>query len=238
MTNIISNLTSIRERIAEAAIRCGRDPSEITLVAVTKMVPLEDILVAIKAGIKDIGENRIQEAKEKIHLIKKHTESCDINQNLKFHLVGYLQTNKVKVAVELFDLIHSVDRIAVAEEINKRASKLNKIQAVLVEVNTSGEATKAGVTPDKLLELVEKISIFPNLNVCGLMTIGPLTTEKDKIRASFRLLRNLAQKISDLKIPNVEMRFLSMGMSDDFEIAIEEGANMLRIGRAIFGERK
>lgn len=238
MINIVSNLAKVREQIAETAVRCGRNPAEITLVAVTKTVPLEDILVAIKAGVKDIGENRIQEAREKIPLIKKHTEISDIIQNLKFHLVGYLQTNKVKVAVELFDLIQSVDRIALAEEINKRAGKLNKIQSILIEVNTSGEVTKAGVAPDNLLELVEKISFFPNLKVCGLMTIGPLTTDKDKIRASFRLLRNLAQKISDLKIPKVEMRFLSMGMSDDYEIAIEEGANMLRIGRAIFGERK
>ena len=229
MSIISENLKRLEDRIEKAALRSGRRKEDITLVAVTKNVEPERINQGIDAGIKIIGENRIQEAEEKFKFITKDVEK---------HLVGHLQTNKVKKAIELFDLIQSVDSLHLAEEISKRAAEKRKTTEVLIEVNTSGELSKYGVKPDEVPNLVQEISRLENIRVKGLMTVGLLTEEIEKARPCFVKLRNLFESLKSMKKENVEMRFLSMGMSSDFEVAIEEGANMIRIGTAIFGPRR
>lgn len=219
MNNVKSNLHRVKDRIKEVSTRVGTNPAEIKLVAVTKGVSVPKILDAIQAGINIIGESRIQEAKVKYGEIK----AC-----VEFHLVGHLQRNKVKDAVSMFDLIHSVDTLALAKEINKKAAQRGKVQNILIEVNTSGEKTKFGITPSELEGLIKEIERLPNVNLQGLMTIAPLLDDPKKARPYFRLLRELNERFG--------LKYLSMGMSNDFEIAIEEGSNMLRIGRAIFEE--
>ncbi len=228
MSDVAENLKRVRERIARAAVRSGRQPEEIRLVAVTKTVPPERINEAIRAGVRSIGENRVQEAREK----KEQVEPVE------WHLVGHLQTNKVKYAVKLFDLIQSVDSLHLAEEISKRCGKLGVEMPILVEVNTSGEETKFGVEPGRAIELVEQVAALPHLKILGLMTIGVFSDDVPAVRRCFTTLRNLAEEIRRLQISGVEMKYLSMGMSSDFEIAIEEGSNMVRIGTAIFGPRQ
>lgn len=229
MNGITENLRRLEERIEKAAIRSGRKKEDITLVVVTKNVEPERMNSAIDAGIKIIGENRIQEAVEKFKFIKKDVEK---------HLVGHLQTNKVKKALELFDLIQSVDSLHLAQEISKRAKEKGKIAEVLIEVNTSDEPSKYGVRPDGVLDFVEKVSNLENIMIKGLMTVGLLTEDIEKARPCFVKLRNLFESLKSLEKDNVEMRYLSMGMSSDFEVAIEEGSNMIRIGTAIFGSRR
>jgi hypothetical protein len=229
MNQIADNLKRLEERIEKAALRSGRIKEDITLVAVTKNVEPERINQGIEAGIKIIGENRIQEAEEKFKFITRDVEK---------HLVGHLQTNKVKKAIELFDLIQSVDSLHLAQEISKKGSDKGKIVEVLIEVNTSDEPSKYGVRPEEVSDLVEGISKLENIGIKGLMTVGLLTDDVEKVRPCFVKLRNLFESLKSLKKENVEMRYLSMGMSSDFEVAIEEGANMIRIGTAIFGPRR
>jgi len=229
MSTISENLKRLEERIEKAALRSGRKKEDITLVAVTKNVEPERINQGIDAGIKIIGENRIQEAEEKFKFIAKDVEK---------HLVGHLQTNKVKKALELFDLIQSVDSLHLAQEISKRAADKGKTAEVLIEVNTSGELSKYGVKPDEVPGFVEEVEKFEYIKIRGLMTVGLLTDEMDKVRPCFVKLRSLFESLKSLKKENVEMRYLSMGMSSDFEMAIEEGSNMIRIGTAIFGHRR
>ena len=226
MVSIRTNLEKVQEKMASACRKSGRKESEITLVAVTKGVEPVRILEAINCGIKEIGENRIQEADSKFGLLP---------QEVRRHLVGHLQTNKAKKALELFDMIQSLDSLKLAQEINRRSGE--KKVPLLVEVNTSGEATKTGIRPQETLDLLQTLADFENLGVLGLMTVGPLTNDQTVIRNSFHTLRNLFEQAACLNIPNCKMEYLSMGMSSDFEIAIEEGANMLRIGGAIFGPR-
>ncbi len=225
---IQENLQHVQERIARAAERSGRSAEEITLVAVTKTVPAEVINQAIRAGVRIIGENRVQEARQ------KQPEVLPVT----WHMIGVLQTNKVKYAVRLFQMIQSVDRLPLAQEIEKRCQKENKVMPVLVEVNTSGEATKSGCQPEETLELVAQISELPHLRVQGLMTIGLFSRDEKAVRRCFVTLRNLAEQIRSQHIPGVSMDILSMGMSSDFEWAIEEGSTMVRIGTAIFGPRR
>lgn len=229
MSTIAENLKRLEERIEKVALKSGRKGEDITLVAVTKNVEPERINQGIAAGIKIIGENKIQEAEEKFKFITRDVEK---------HLVGHLQTNKVKKALELFDLIQSVDSLHLAEEISKRAKEKGKSTEVLIEVNTSGELSKYGVKPDEVSNLVEQISELGNVKIKGLMTVGLLTDEMDKVRPCFVKLRNIFESLKRLKKENVEMKYLSMGMSSDFEMAIEEGSNMIRIGTAIFGPRR
>jgi PLP dependent protein len=224
MTNIAENLAKIRERIGKAAIRSGRDPKEIKLVGATKGVPPELIEEAIKAGLRDIGENRVQEAASKIDAIQ--------NYPINWHMIGHLQTNKVKQALEIFSVIQSVDSERLAKEISARAVKPVE---VFMEVNTSGEASKYGVSPESAPGLATYICKHSNLKLTGLMTIGPNTDVEDDRRKSFKMLKDLFNRIKGLNLPSLELEYLSMGMSDDFEIAIEEGSNLVRIGRAIFG---
>ena len=228
MSTISENLKRLEEGIEKAALRSGRRNEDITIVAVTKNVEPERIIEGIDAGIKIIGENRIQEAEEKFKFITKDVEK---------HLVGHLQTNKVKKALELFDLIQSVDSLHLAQEISKKAKEKEKPAEVLIEVNTSGEPSKYGIKPEEVSGLVEEISRLENISIKGLMTVGLLTEEIEKVRPCFVKLRNIFESLKSLKKENVEMKYLSMGMSSDFEVAIEEGANMIRIGTAIFGAR-
>jgi len=223
---IKNNLKIINVKIKKAALKASRNPEKIKLVAVTKTAAIEQIKEAINAGVKIIGENKVQEAKEKYQIL-----SADI----EWHLVGHLQTNKVKYAVEIFDLIHSVDSIKLAKEIDRRSLQFGKITNVLVEVNISGEKTKYGIKPEEVIPFLKEISEFPRVWVRGLMTIAPIVEDKEKARPYFRKLRELSKEIKSKNIKNVKMDYLSMGMTEDFEIAIEEGANVVRIGRGIFG---
>ncbi|OGC74456.1 MAG: YggS family pyridoxal phosphate enzyme [candidate division Zixibacteria bacterium RBG_16_40_9] len=228
MSQIEENLSQVRARIFKVCEKVKRDPQEIKIVAVTKNVAVEKIKQAIACGIEIIGENKVQEAQAKYNQVDK---------KVLWHLVGHLQTNKVKKALEIFDLIQSIDSLKLAVEINGCAKEKNKILPILIEVNTSGEETKYGVKPEQTENLIREMKGLENLKIKGLMTIGPLTDDKEKIRESFRETRGIYEKLESVKVPNLELEFLSMGMSSDFEIALEEGSNMLRIGTAIFGPR-
>ena len=226
MEKIKNNLEIINEKIKKAALKVNRNPQEIKLVAVTKTATIEQIKEAISAGVKIIGENKVQEAKEKYQIL---------TANIEWHLVGHLQTNKVKYAIEIFDLIHSVDSIKLAKEIDRRSLQFGMITNVLVEVNVSGEETKYGIKPEEVEPFLKEISEFSRIKVRGLMTIAPIAEDKEEVRPYFRKLRELSKEIKSKNIKNVRMDYLSMGMTEDFEVAIEEGANMVRIGRGIFG---
>ncbi len=226
MEIIKNNLEIINEKIKKAALRTNKNPEEIKLVAVTKTATIKQIKEAISVGVKIIGENKVQEAKEKYQIL-----SADI----EWHLVGHLQTNKVKYAIEIFDLIHSVDSIKLAKEIDKRSLQFGMITNILVEVNVSGEETKYGIKPEEVEPFLKEISEFSRIRVRGLMTIAPIAEDKEEVRPYFRKLRKLFEKIKIENMKNIRMDYLSMGMTEDFEAAIEEGANMVRIGRGIFG---
>ena len=221
---IAENLRTVRSRIEQAAKRSGRNPGDIKLVAATKDVPAGLIKEAVNAGLTDIGENRVQEAKQKFGAL--------MDQPVTWHMIGHLQTNKVKAALEIFSVIQSVDSERLADEISQRAQK---IVDVFIEINTSGEESKFGIAPEKAARLAEHISGLKNLNLTGLMTVGPLAGDKTAVRISFRLLKSLFEEIKGLNLSGGELKYLSMGMSQDFETAIEEGSNLVRIGRAIFG---
>jgi pyridoxal phosphate enzyme (YggS family) len=229
MSEVRENIGRIRERIAAAALRAGRNPKNIRLMAVTKTVSDERILAAIEAGVDILGENYVQEAKRKIELMGKSVE---------WHLIGHLQTNKAKYAVRLFDMIHSVNRLSLAEEINRRAAAAGMRCRVLIEVNLGGEDSKSGAPPEEAPALIRSVAAMPNLSIQGLMTMAPWYDDPERARPCFAGLRALRDRIAAENIPNVAMRELSMGMTDDFEVAVEEGATIVRIGRAIFGERK
>ena len=224
MPRILENLKRLQERIDQAARRSGREGSEITLVAVTKNVTADRILEAVKYGVTQIGENRVQEAEDKFEQIPKE---------VKRHLLGRLQTNKINKAIRLFDMIQSVDRFKLAQQIARRCEQ--KPMPILVEVNTSGEKSKSGVAPDETLDLLRQLAVLERVQIQGLMTIGPLTENRNLIRESFRNLRELFQEAENIDSAHCHMKYLSMGMSSDFEVAIEEGSNMIRIGTAIFG---
>ena len=221
--SIADNLATVHEHIAKAAAGAGTDQAEIALIAVTKTVDVPRIQEAIRAGVTDIGENYVQDSVRKFEVIGKA---------VRWHMIGHLQTNKVRLAVPIFDLIQTVDSIGLAKEIGKRSVAIGKCAEALVEVNISGEASKFGVQPDDTLALCESLAVIEGIELGGLMGIAPFVTDESAIRQSFRLLKGLWDRL-----PNVHQGWLSMGMSSDFEIAIEEGSNMVRIGTAIFGER-
>jgi len=218
------NLKSIRQRIARCCERVGRYPEDVALVCVTKEASVDQIEEALGLGVSVIAENRIQDA-----LVKYKT----IGDRATWHLVGHLQTNKVRDAVRMFSLIHSLDSIHLSDAINKEAAKIKKIQDVLVQVNVSGEKTKFGVSANDALDFLNKLSLYGNINVKGLMTIAPEVDDTQEVRPYFRALRELKDKVNS--ILNTQYSILSMGMTNDFEVAIEEGSTMVRIGRAIFG---
>jgi len=211
------NILEIRKRILSACLRAKRDPASIGLVAVSKNRAVEEIKEAVSEGVTDFGENRVQEALLKYQAFP----------SVKWHMVGHLQTNKVKQAVKIFDLIQSVDSPRLAFEIDKEARKLNKVQEILLEIKISPEATKSGLKPEDLPGAIKECRFLKNIRVLGLMGIAPLIKEREEARPYFRLMRDLRDSVDSKMI-------LSMGMTDDFEIAIEEGADMIRIGRAIF----
>jgi hypothetical protein len=224
--SIRENLERIKEKIRVKSELVGRDPREITLVAVTKTVEADRIEEAIVAGVNIIGESRVQEAKEKYEKVESR---------VIWHLVGHLQRNKAKDAVKIFDLIHSVDSAELAKEIDKQAKKIGKIQKILVEANVSGEESKYGLNPEGVITFLQEVSGLPNIKVEGLMTMAPFYENPEDCRPCFRKLKELVEEVKAKNIKNVEMTYLSIGMSNDFEVAIEEGSNMVRIGRAIFG---
>jgi PLP dependent protein len=224
---ISENLQTVKERIRRAADKAGRNDRDIKLICVTKTAAVQQIEEALAAGITEIGESYVQDAEKKF-------KSIEFRAN--WHLIGHLQTNKVKEAVRIFDFIHSVDSLKLAGEISKQSAGQRDPKRILIEIKTSEEATKFGVLPEHTLPLLEKISELPNVRVMGLMTIAPFSENSEDSRPYFQRLNKLATLISDKRMRNVSMQYLSMGMSQDFEIAIEEGANMVRIGRAIFGE--
>jgi PLP dependent protein len=223
---IVQNLQIVKDKISEKCAAVGRDPSEIKLIAVSKNFGIEDINEAFNAGLRDFGENKAQELEGKFE---------ELGDKITWHFIGNLQRNKVKYVVKTAEFIHSVTSLSVAEEIDKRAEKLNKNQRILIQVKTSDEETKSGVNVEKeVIELAFACNDLANVSPVGLMTIAPFTNNKNLIRQSFSYLRNLKEK---LKAEGLSLKELSMGMTSDFEIAIEEGATMLRIGSAIFGQR-
>jgi len=228
---IKENVPSIRGRIALVCSKINQDFNSITVVAVAKSRTSEQIKEAFEAGITDIGENRAQEALLKYNEFQTPNSKL---QTIRWHMVGHLQTNKVKDAVKIFDLIHSIDSVKLAKEIDREAARINKIQDILIEVKTSPEATKLGLKPNEAIEVIKEISEFKNIKIKGLMTIAPLVDDPEKTRPYFRKLREIRDRVNELRITNYELRILSMGMTDDFEVAIEEGSTMVRIGRAIF----
>lgn len=230
------NLTHVQQRIARAAERVGRDPREITLVAVSKTFPVETILAAYALGVRHFGENRVEEAAQKIPSVNAHITPSN---PIIWHLVGHLQSRKIKDALALFDVIHSIDTVTLAQKIETRAAALNKTIPILLEVNISGQATKYGFAPeprDTFFDAVRTILALPHLDVQGLMTMAPIVAQPDDARPYFRALRELRDELC-ARFPERAWQHLSMGMTEDFEAAIAEGATMVRIGRAIFGSR-
>jgi len=223
-------LEDIRERIRRAAESCNRDPDSIRLVAVSKTVPAETVKDAIEAGATILGENYVQEAREKFDKL--------VHYPVSWHFIGHLQSNKAKYAVRLFDLIHSVDSLKLARALDKEAQKVEKIQLILVQVNISGEDTKSGISAEEIPGLISEISQLKNLSIKGLMTMPPYFYQPEKVRPYFAALRELRDRLKEQAVPNVSMDELSMGMTGDFEVAVAEGATLVRIGTAIFGERK
>lgn len=226
---IKQRLQAIRTRIDAAALSCGRNPDHIRLVAVSKTKPAQDIREAFAAGADIFGENYIQESIEKHELLR--------DLNLSFHFIGHLQSNKAKFAVKIFDLIHSVDSLKLARELDRQAEKINKIQNILVQVNISMEQSKSGVSEQEASDLVRDIGCLEHLSVKGLMTLPPFYNEPEKVKPYFKALRKLSDHIRGLDIPSVRMDELSMGMTGDFEAAIHEGSTLVRIGTALFGDR-
>lgn len=226
---VAENVEFIKNRIREVCLRCGRKPEDILLLGVSKTFGIDRIQEAVTAGVLDFGENYTQELEEKRRSLN--------DDRIRWHFIGHLQTNKVKYIAEYVHLIHSVDNFRVAEEIQKRAGSINRSIDVLIEVHTTDEATKFGVLPENSLELIKSLSAFNRLRVRGLMTMGPFSDDPDDSRLSFRGLAELRKRIVQEGIGNVSMEHLSMGMSHDFEVAIEEGATILRIGTSIFGKR-
>jgi hypothetical protein len=229
MISIKENVAKVRERIAAACRRSGRAPEDVTLVAISKTFPPESIRAAYETGLRDFGENRVQEA------TAKRPALSDLS--ITWHLVGHLQTNKAKAARELFDWVHSVDSLRLAQKLDQATASGGGGLPVLLEVNLGGEESKAGVGESEIIPLVEQISSLATLEVRGLMVIPPFFDDPERVRPYFRRLRELAQEIDAKNIARISMRELSMGMSHDFEVAIEEGATIIRVGTAIFGTR-
>jgi pyridoxal phosphate enzyme (YggS family) len=227
-STVKANIERIRNTIADAAVRSGRKASDVRLMAVTKTVDDDRIMEAIEAGVDIIGESYVQEAKRKI---EKMGRDCE------WHMIGYLQSNKAKYVVRLFDMIHSIDRMDLAVELDRRSKAADQVMKILIEVNVSGEETKSGVPLIEAMQLIRNIASLHNLSIQGLMTMPPWFDDPEDERPYFAVLRELRDRIIDENIGRVEMRELSMGMSGDYEVAVEEGATIVRVGRSIFGER-
>ena len=223
-----NNLKNIEENIIEVCNKVNINSNEITLIAVSKTKTIEMIKEVYNLGVRNFGENKVQELKEKYNLLPK---------DIKWHMIGHLQTNKVKDIIDKVHLIHSVDSIHLAEVIEKEAAKKDIIVNILLEVNASGEESKYGIKTEELNEVIEEISKFSHIKIKGLMTVAPYTINSEENREFFSKLRELSIEIKEKNIYNVDMEILSMGMTNDYIVAIEEGATMVRIGTGIFGER-
>jgi PLP dependent protein len=226
--NIEQKLNQIKERINQAAERAGRNPSEITLVGVTKTAERQAVEAAFRAGLTDFGENRIADAEAKFTPLPYPENAA------KLHLIGHLQSNKAKRAVSLFDFVHSLDSIKLAEALDRHAAELGKKLPVLVQVNVSGEISKEGIEPAELPAVLTALANLSHVEPCGLMTIAPIAQNVEEVRPVFRDLRILFEKSASYVKMTDKWKHLSMGMTNDFEIAIEEGATLIRVGRAIF----
>ncbi|SMG07901.1 YggS family pyridoxal phosphate-dependent enzyme [Paenibacillus aquistagni] len=224
------NLKTVIQQMELACQASGRSIDDVQLLLATKTVPLEKLQMAMKAGQTLFGENKAQELRGKFPLMQQYKE-------VEWHFIGHLQTNKVKDVVKYVTLIHSVDRLKLGQALHKQLIKENKTMDILIQINTSYEESKFGASPDMALELAEQLSQLETLNVKGLMTIGKLNATNDETRNCFRLLKKIQTQIKDKKLPRVEMDILSMGMSGDFKVAIEEGATLIRVGTSVFGER-
>lgn len=227
--SVRENLEQVREQLVAACSRAGRNPDEVRLVAIAKTKSADMVREAFAAGQKIIGESYVQEFVDKVEIIEEPVE---------WHFVGSLQTNKVKYLTGKVALIHSVDRLHLAEEIDRQWGKIGETADILIQVNLGHEITKSGTSEEELESLVREISQFPHLRIRGLMTIPPYFDNQEEVRPFFRQLRELARHIDGLTLPGVEMRELSMGMTHDFEVAVEEGATLVRVGTAIFGMRQ
>jgi pyridoxal phosphate enzyme (YggS family) len=228
MIDVAANYTRVREQLARAALRCGRSPEAITLVCAAKTKGPELIRAALAAGATDIGENYVQEAQQKI---------AQVPEPARWHLIGHLQRNKARLAVRLFTLIHSLDSLSLAQELHRQGEKHGTVVRALIEVNLGGEATKSGIAAHQVERLLEEVVALPYLRVEGLMTIPPPGQDAEAARPYFRALARLRDQYATVGTANIILSELSMGMTDDYTVAIEEGATIVRIGRAIFGER-
>ena len=225
---IETNLLQVQKRIQEACRRAGRNPAEVTLIAVSKTQPLSKLMEAYEAGVRDFGENKVQEILAKAPAMP---------EDARFHMIGHLQRNKVRPTLKHAGLIHSVDSVRLAEQIQADAKRGQLCVDILLEVNVAGEESKYGFAPAEIPDAVQQISCFPNTRICGLMTIAPFVENSEENRPIFRNLQQLSVDIKGKNIDNVSMGVLSMGMTGDFEVAIEEGATMIRVGTGIFGTR-
>ena len=225
---ITDSLKEIENKIKNACIRSGRDVSEVTLIAVSKHKPEEDILEAYNAGVRDFGENYVQELYEKIQ---------DLPDDINWHMIGHLQRNKVKYIVDRVSMIHSVDSVKLAKEISERSLKLGKVTDILAQINMAGEESKFGLRPEESFEFAKEISFLKGVRLRGLMTSAPFVDDGEKNRNIFRSMKNLSVDIMNKNIDNILMDTLSMGMTADYTVAVEEGATLVRVGTAIFGKR-
>ncbi len=223
--DLTDNVAKVKRDIEECLERSGRAGDNVVVVAVTKTLPPEAVEAAVRAGITDVGENRVQETGSK---------KPEVTTDCRWHLIGHLQKNKISKAIQLYDMIQSIDSYELAAAIDARTEKPVDI---LLQVDSSGEETKFGISPDDLTMIAERIARLEKLRIKGLMTIGPMTDDRQRIRHSFRTTRSLFDGLKDARIPNCSMEYLSMGMSSDYMIAVEEGGNMVRIGTALFGKR-
>ncbi|WP_003541810.1 YggS family pyridoxal phosphate-dependent enzyme [Desulfotomaculum nigrificans] len=224
--SIVENITVIKNEIADAALRAGRQPNEVKIIAVTKNVAAAKAQEAVRAGLTDLGENRVQELQNKFSEVT----------GARWHLIGHLQSNKVKYIVDKVDLIHSLDRWSLALEIDRRAREAGKVLSALVQVNVAKETTKFGLYVNEVKDFVTEAATLRGIYIRGLMTIAPLVQDPEEVRPVFRQLRQIAEDLKE--IPGIKMEHLSMGMTNDYRIAVEEGATMVRIGTAIFGRRE
>ena len=225
---LVENYNYVKQQVINTALQCGRNPEDITLIAVSKTKPLADIEELITVGVSEFGENKVQELCDKYE---------NVSRPVHFHLIGHLQTNKVKYVVDKACLIHSLDSVKLAKEIQKEALKKQVIAEVLIEVNVAEEDSKFGLKVEEVVPFIEEISTYSNIHVNGLMTIAPFVENPEENRVHFRRLRQLSLDITSKNIDNIDMNVLSMGMTNDYQVAIEEGATMVRVGTAIFGAR-
>ena len=225
---ITQNLSLVQERIEKAAKRAGSDPSEIRLISVTKNANIAQIKEAVSAGVSDIGENRVGDA------LLKYNALGELAQSIKWHMIGHLQANKVKKCLGIFDVIHSLDSIGLAQEIDKQAKAIGRQVDCLIEVNVSGEASKYGIKPDSVCGFVKEAACFSNINIIGLMAMAPIVKDPEDARPYFKKLRFLRDRLNQSGPEHAGIKELSMGMTQDFEVAVEEGATFVRVGTAIF----